>query len=214
MEIIIIIVQILIFGILIAAYFLIKNLLPSYFSEKGKNIATKEDIEEITEKVKTVESNINIITGNIVDYNSIKRKIILEYFGAYNNWQRTISNSELIYNYHAKDINQEKLEKIFEAKHLYNLKEGEIELFIKEKEFYEARKNLTIETLNYQQLFEVLAEKLNYLYIENPEDRYDQISVLLTDFRAKTLDFTKSTQKLREPLIQFLENELNKMMNK
>ncbi len=46
---------ILIFEILLAvAVFLIglfvKNHLPSYMDEKGKNLATKEDIEEITER--------------------------------------------------------------------------------------------------------------------------------------------------------------------
>ena len=74
MDTALLIIQIFILIAIIVAYFFIKNLLPSYFSEKGKNIATKEDIEEITEKVKTVESSINILTGNIVDYNDLKRK--------------------------------------------------------------------------------------------------------------------------------------------
>ncbi len=36
---------------------LLNKFLPSYFSEKGKNIATKEDIEQITQKVENVKSN-------------------------------------------------------------------------------------------------------------------------------------------------------------
>lgn len=51
---------ILIFEILLAvAVFLIglfvKNYLPSYMDEKGKNLATKEDIEEITRKTEKVQ---------------------------------------------------------------------------------------------------------------------------------------------------------------
>jgi hypothetical protein len=34
--------------------FLINNFLPSYFNEKGKNFATKEDIKEITDKIESV----------------------------------------------------------------------------------------------------------------------------------------------------------------
>jgi hypothetical protein len=48
-------------GILIAALvigWLIKSFMPSYFSEKGKNVATKEDIEEITKKIEGVKSAI------------------------------------------------------------------------------------------------------------------------------------------------------------
>ena len=33
----------------------IKNLLPSYMDEKGKNLATKEDIEAITRKTEEVQ---------------------------------------------------------------------------------------------------------------------------------------------------------------
>lgn len=51
---------ILIFEVLLAvAVFLIglfvKNYLPSYMDEKGKNLATKEDIEEITRKTEEVQ---------------------------------------------------------------------------------------------------------------------------------------------------------------
>lgn len=33
----------------------IKNYLPSYMDEKGKNLATKEDIQEITRKTEEVQ---------------------------------------------------------------------------------------------------------------------------------------------------------------
>lgn len=42
---------------LIYFYFIIKNFLPSYFSTKGKNLATKEDISEITEKTEQIRTN-------------------------------------------------------------------------------------------------------------------------------------------------------------
>lgn len=34
----------------------IKNYLPSYMNEKGKNLATKEDIQEITRKTEEVQN--------------------------------------------------------------------------------------------------------------------------------------------------------------
>jgi len=34
----------------------LKNFLPSYMTEKGKNLATKEDIAEITKKTEEVQS--------------------------------------------------------------------------------------------------------------------------------------------------------------
>ena len=47
-------------GALIGAVVLnlfIKSFLPSYFYEKGKNLATKEDIASITDKVESVKTD-------------------------------------------------------------------------------------------------------------------------------------------------------------
>jgi hypothetical protein len=42
--------------ILIAGGFFLKSYLPTYLAEKGKNLATKEDIKDITEKIEAVRS--------------------------------------------------------------------------------------------------------------------------------------------------------------
>jgi hypothetical protein len=42
-------------------FLLIKHYLPSYLSEKGKNLATKEDIEDITEKIESVKSQYSVL---------------------------------------------------------------------------------------------------------------------------------------------------------
>ncbi|MFZ2400110.1 MAG: hypothetical protein WAW31_15735 [Smithella sp.] len=42
---------------LLVFYLLMKNYLPKYFQEKGKNLATKEDIREITDKVESVKTD-------------------------------------------------------------------------------------------------------------------------------------------------------------
>ncbi|MBA9072357.1 hypothetical protein GGR22_000483 [Flavobacterium gossypii] len=195
-------------------FFTVKNLLPSYFSEKGKNMATKEDIEIITEKIKTVESNINVLTGNIVDYNSIKRKIILDYFAAYNNWDRTITNADLDYSENCNEINRKRYEEIAQAKHMYNLKEGEIELFLQENEFYETRGPLTIQTLKYQQLYDITATKLNRIIQSNQDNIDDKTYEVLSEFRAESIKMVKEIQRLRKPLIILLEKYLSDMMKK
>ncbi len=42
--------------ILVAIGFFIRSYLPAYFEEKGKNLATKEDIAEITDKIEAVRA--------------------------------------------------------------------------------------------------------------------------------------------------------------
>lgn len=59
MDAAILILQILILLGLGAASLLLKSFLPKYLEEKGKNLATKEDIEEITQKVESVKAEIS-----------------------------------------------------------------------------------------------------------------------------------------------------------
>jgi hypothetical protein len=47
---------IMIFLVSFVSGLIARNFLPAYFSEKGKNLATKEDIAKITEQVKKVEN--------------------------------------------------------------------------------------------------------------------------------------------------------------
>lgn len=44
------------FVIIVIGALLLKSYLPTYFAEKGKNLATKEDIKDITEKVEAVRA--------------------------------------------------------------------------------------------------------------------------------------------------------------
>ena len=43
-------------GTAVIVSLLLNKFLPAYFSEKGKNLATKEDISQITEKIESVKS--------------------------------------------------------------------------------------------------------------------------------------------------------------
>ena len=49
--------NVLIIAGIVGLGFFLKNYLPNYFSEKGKNLATKEDISEITEKIESVKNS-------------------------------------------------------------------------------------------------------------------------------------------------------------
>lgn len=53
-------------------FLLIKYFLPGYLSEKGKNLATQEDIEDITDKVESVKTDYAEILEEIKSNNQIK----------------------------------------------------------------------------------------------------------------------------------------------
>lgn len=86
-----------------AVYLLIKLFLPSYLSEKAKNLATKEDIASITEKVESVKSdyaevleelrtNNQLMLNEIEREKSIKKEVYLEATEALTRSQNVVAN--------------------------------------------------------------------------------------------------------------------------
>lgn len=87
-------------------YYTAKNLLPSYFGEKGKNIATKEDIEEITTLVEQVKhsftketeylkANLGLLTNIHSNLISEERAAIIDYNDKYFSWLNKLIDSSL-----------------------------------------------------------------------------------------------------------------------
>lgn len=210
METTIFVLQVLIFAFLIVAYFYIKNLLPSYFSEKGKNLATKEDIEVITEKIKTVESKIKIKESGEIDYNSLKRKTILDFFGTYNNWERLITGSYCNSSDQSESKNEVTVQKINDAKFAYNLKEGEIEIFIEDNQFYHLRKDVSIHLLKMQHAFEIYCTDID-LIIKTETDyiiRSQKVRAIMSSYNTDSLQKMRELMPHRNKLILYLEKIL------
>lgn len=53
-------------------YLLLKSFLPSYLSEKGKNLATKEDVASITDKVESVKTDYAKVLEELRSNNQLK----------------------------------------------------------------------------------------------------------------------------------------------
>lgn len=81
--------------------FWLKNYLPSYFSQKGKNLANKEDIEELTDKVQKITSlytqknnKVEQILSHLLSIHSShrneERAAIIEFYESYMHWMYTI----------------------------------------------------------------------------------------------------------------------------
>ncbi|SRR5258706_9428785 len=89
-----------VFG-LIVLYYTAKNLLPSYFNEKGKNLATKEDISNLTELVEAVKytftketeylkANLQFLTNIHGSLISEERNAIIDFNEKYFSWLNSL----------------------------------------------------------------------------------------------------------------------------
>lgn len=57
-----------------------------YFSKKGENYATKEDVEEITQKIETVKNEIGIHSQQKLAYLNEKKKAALDFLNSISLW--------------------------------------------------------------------------------------------------------------------------------
>jgi peptidoglycan hydrolase CwlO-like protein len=70
-----IILQIILIAIVLFMFFW-----QSYFSKKGENLATKEDIEDITKKVETIKNEIHSTVSRKNDFLNERKKVALSFF--------------------------------------------------------------------------------------------------------------------------------------
>jgi hypothetical protein len=85
------ILQILLIGGIIAASLFLKNFLPSYVTEKGRNLATKQDIAAITKEVESVKafytreiehlrSSLTVLANQRSAFDEQRRKALFQFF--------------------------------------------------------------------------------------------------------------------------------------
>jgi hypothetical protein len=66
-------------GAVILGFFL-RNYFGSYVSEKGKNLATKEDVTQITQQIESVKASIHTLTQIKTDYEQQRRQWLLFFY--------------------------------------------------------------------------------------------------------------------------------------
>jgi hypothetical protein len=131
----------------------------SYFTEKGKNIATNEDIEELTNKVESVKqkfleknaslkSKLDLLTNLQIGHKNDERNALTEFHKSISNWIDVLTSSSfgLIDDYD----NEEIAKKIFENEMIYkNVQASQslLIIYIDDKDLHSIIHNLKINVL-------------------------------------------------------------------
>lgn len=114
-----------IFIVLIGLYL---AMFKSYFTEKGKNIATNEDIEQLTEKIESVKqkfleknaslkAKLDLLTNLQIGQKNNERNALTEFHKSFSNWINILTSSSfgLVDDYSNEEISK----KIFEHENIY-----------------------------------------------------------------------------------------------
>lgn len=115
----------------------------SYSKEKGKNIATKEDIEDITHKIETVKNQIHYTTQSKLSLKDEERNAVVDVYDKLHSWTYGIMNISYV----ESEGNEEAfvrqlLNDINKLKFAYISSRAIATLFVRDEEFLKSLNNV------------------------------------------------------------------------
>ncbi len=164
----------------------------SYFQERGKILATKKDIDEITEKVEKVKSDIGILTHKKITLSTEKQNALIDFNNKYSAWLNYImhvslnGNTETADNYILKVT--DRLDQLF---YDYIISEARIDVFFNtDDELINKKDEMNLKTI---ELSNILCK---YLIKVGVEIKCIAICENLPDNDHKIQELTKHNEKL------------------
>lgn len=140
----------------------------SYFQEKGKNLATKEDVEEITSLVKLVESQLEFTLQAKLSLRAEEHQALVDYFSKYSTWLSAITK------WSAVGINVDnaasRLAEIRSQLGMlhqdFDLAAGKVALFVENQDIQSQHDALHVETLKIQAHAELATFDIEKILLE------------------------------------------------
>ncbi|MEX1013994.1 MAG: hypothetical protein WDZ80_02430 [Candidatus Paceibacterota bacterium] len=185
----------------------------SYFTEKGRQIAVKQDIEEITTKVESIKTDLELYKGNKLNLITEERESILRFLDSYHEWRTTIVlNSPYLIinnpnNYHT--IN----ENFNSHHHVCQQNIDRLALFFDDETFPEIKKKLMLKMLDLQQHSDSVMQKVYEYYKDKNHDINDispKISEYLKEKEEIKVNIIKELLIIEKEMRTYFKQKLNK----
>ncbi|MGV3630087.1 MAG: hypothetical protein ACO1O6_02725 [Bacteroidota bacterium] len=202
-------------------------LFKSYFQEKGKNLATKEDVEEITKMVETVKTEIHFQNESKYSLRVEERNSLVNFYEKYHVWLSAVSD---VYFGGVNDVDQAKIfsERIYKTQFEFNLSRGKMELFTNDLEIKEKIidvKEITIEfqfivleaIINWETtIFEINQIKTYTPILEQSvkiDGIYQKQRQINQDYLNKKKSMNEKIWPLHQSLKKAVHNHLKRLVN-
>lgn len=141
--------------------------LKSYFQEKGKNVATKEDVKEITSLVETVKSQLQFSLQAKLSLRAEEHQALVDYFSKYSAWLSAITNCSPV------GINKDNMSRLAEIRSQldvlhqdFGLAAGKMKLFVENEQIQSQHGALVIETLKFQAHAQQVTFEIEMIHLE------------------------------------------------
>lgn len=183
-------ISLIILGIYIAFF-------KSYFQEKGKNIATKEDIQEITTKVEFIKNEFLYSTQSKISLKVEERNSLVNCYEKFSHWLNTILYVQLAgLNDEAKEEIKTYKNQLYEAKHQFELASGRMALFVNNETLSNLLQQLYLKT------FEIHSITNVFLY----ETELSMLGRRIARKKAMRLKTEEAIQDVQDVRRSYLDN--------
>lgn len=216
--------------VLVVPLLYFRNFLPSFANEKGKNLATKQDIGEITriaegikneltQKTEELKAQLLLINQHKLSIKNAEREAIFNYNSKLSAWIYFLVRFAFS-KYNLDNFNE--LDKHFdeEAKRQYELDvaEAHLTLFLNDPQFLKLKMDLTTSVIEYSRLLSKTIVEAKYVFrkaeitIEHhPENKMDigkemneELKSLLDTYRKTSLEQYSKIHKLHTQMGELL----------
>ena len=144
--------------------------LKSYFGEKGKNLATKEDVAEITSLVESVKSQLQFSLQAKLSLRAEEHQALVDYFSKYSAWLSAITNFSIAGIHRDNTFRLSEIRSQLDAhKRDVELAAGKMQLFVENEHIRSRHGTLMIETLKFQGHAQQLTLNIERLHLESKQ---------------------------------------------
>jgi hypothetical protein len=196
--------------------------LKSYFQEKGRNVATKEDVEEITSLVESVKSQLQFSLQAKLSLRTEEHQALVDYFSKYSAWLSAITNCSIV------GINKDNASRLAEIRSQldvlhqdFDLAAGKMELFVENEDIKSQHGPLVIETLKFQAHAQQATFEIERIHLEAkqmqlktpPDEQVERFRELLgkeNELYKKFKEEQLETYKALLPVVQKQRRAISK----
>lgn len=231
-----IILNFIIIALILITWYLHKNYIPKYFEEKGKNLATKEDIGDITKIVESVKFDLlkdtEVLKAQLLISNQTKfsfenvyRDALYDYNKKYSAWLNAITSFSFSeYNETNYNDSIKQLEVIKTRKYEFDLSVAHLNLFLDDEGFRKINFDLEKETIILKGLIEDTLIHYNHNYrvynikVETDKsfssiETYKEATRIVKEFLGKNVKQYEITHEKYVNVYRYIREKLLKLSN-
>ncbi len=218
------------------SYYMFKVALPNYFNKKAENLATKEDIGDITKIVGRIKTDLNIQTEQIkgqisllnqhtINVKNVEREAIINYYRKLIAWFVYFETFSFVeYNNENYQSLKDCINELHKIQHEYDVAKYDLKLFAFDKEILELDYQIFLKLNDFKMPLMTPILKFIRLFkeanqsIANGEDKNQIMSKcdkeyfkIVTKFGEERLAWFKETDKLMNKMILIIIQKLKQI---